>query len=349
MPPSSDIVLLGAGRSPHTKWRRRHNRFPKRNFYLGQIQILVNSRIPVDREFLKKYFHEIKKHIEEGVLIVEYKFDKFVDPEELKILAFGSEEERKAYEDEATGKLTERNQELQQTAEERKAEEDERARRSIVGDIPLPGTGAGDTDVSPEGATSEEERYRDGRLSMLSSDNLQGSHEEAFTSPIGKAGALQRETTEANAAGETLLDQTDAEAQAAANSVEATDPSESIEKIVKEDSLSPDQQTTPENEGRSDPVAEAGTDSATADKAAAGSTDVAEAHDDPEYHPDEELGTNAPSDRSDDPNFKPLPDGWKTAAKPELLTYCEERGIDTSDMPSNKVLRQRLNAYLTGA
>jgi hypothetical protein len=300
MPPSSDIVLLGAGRSPLTKQRRRLNRFPKRNFYLGTLQILVNSRIPVDREFLKKYYEEIKKRVDEGVLIVEYKFDKFVDLDELKTLAFGSEEERKAYEESASTELGNRVAELQELADQKKAAEEEAVRLSRVGDL----------------TTDENARFRDGRLTMNDADNLEGSHEEVLTSPDAKAAALRRATSEANKAGRTVIGQTEAEAAAAAASVEGptSDP-------LPGAGLDAEQKTSPDDED----------------------------HEDPEYHPDQELGTNrATRSAETDPTFKPLPDHWRQAPKPELLTYCEERGIDTSDMPSNKALRHRLDAYLAG-
>lgn len=321
MPPSSDIILIGAGRSPLTKQRRTLNRFPQRNFYIGNIHIRTGMRFPVNEAFLKKHFSEIEKRVEAGTLIVEYKLDKFVDMEELKTLAFGSEEARKAYEEEATAALEERAAASQEASDKLRAEQEEAARLSVLGDLPVakpgedqipvsevegddtPGTTPNDNATRLTGGTLMQDHARleaqkaerrerdtgdnadtsiDTSVSDQQDDNMQGSHEETFTSPRDLAQAAQEEVTA--------------------------------------------EQTSDAEQGSDDVEPE------------------------PEYRPDAALGSssgerNDEQRTSDNPDFKPLPAGYHSAAKPELLALCEERGIDTSDMPSNKELRRRLDEY----
>lgn len=295
MTPSSDIILIGAGRSPHTKQLRAQNGHPRRTFYIGEIHIRSGMRFPVNIAFIQKYFDQIVAAIAAGNLLVEYKFDKFVDSEELQVLAFGSEVERQAYEEEASQHA----QEAAAVMEEKKlalqAEKDEAARITRYGDgseavdprgeLP-PGGGAENAALTLQANEQHPnllDNYGDGTNATGGSedeevlaekpllDNLEGSHEETITSP-------------------------DEAAQAAREAYQEDHPVDE-----QEDDLA----------------------------------------DEPEYHTDD----NEAPRTNDDPNFKPLPANWQHAAKPDLLNLCTERGIEVSDMPSNKELRRRLKAY----
>jgi hypothetical protein len=304
MTPSSDIILIGAGRSPHTKQLRAQNGHPRRTFYIGEIHIRSGMRFPVNLAFVQKYFDLIVSHITAGTLLVEYKFDKFVDTKELQTLAFGSEAERQAYEEEVSQHDQEAIAAMEAKKEALQAEKDETARIARYGDgsetpdprgeLP-PGGGAenaaltlaanekhpsvidnyGEGTDATSGGTEDEEVLVEKPLL----DNLEGSHEETITSPDDVAHAAQVAYQE-----------------------------DHPEEVPQEE--------------------------ATEDE------DLA---DEPEYHHDE----NESPRTSDDPNYKPLPANWQHAAKPDLLNLCTERGIDVSDMPSNKELRRRLKAYGT--
>lgn len=338
-----DIVLIGAGRSPHTRNLRRRNGFPHRNRWIGTIQMRAHLRVGVDREFVQKHYEQIVEAVRDGVLLVEYKLDRFVDAEELKTLAFGSEEERQAYEQEATNQLEQKTAEYQQLAEQRRLEEYERSARSVLGRMPVAKpdadripvgmaggdlTGGGTEDLrfatdDPSHDINTVERYggeKDGIGAFSAPLNtLEGSREEHIQSPRELAAELAAETTEASARGELVPDQPEAEARA----IQEAPPPPTEEEAAKMDVG-----TTPNVEPTPDDVTDA----------------------EPEYHPDED-----PDASNDQPppegepipegEFKPLPEGWKSATKAELLAYCEERGIDTSDTPSNKELRRRLEGY----
>lgn len=241
-------------------------------------------RLTVDKDFVKQWFDQIVEAVEDGVMLVEHGFDKYVDPDELRTLAFGSEEEQKAYEDRVQRETEEAVAEQQKASEERRAAEDEQQVRSVMGDLPFHDRNApvGGT-ATPGDEFSEEPPY----------DNIAGSHAlPHLTSPREKADALQREAAEQQAA-----------------------------------------ETQGENPGART------LDANIADEVVAGEEDVEE----PEV-----TDPDTTERAANDANFKPLPSGWRHASKPELLAYCEERGIDTSDMPSNKELRKRLDSYLTG-
>lgn len=289
MPPTSDIILIGAGRSPHTKQRRRRNGYPKRNVWIGSREIRTNMRIPVDVEFVKANYDQIVAAVGAGVLLVEYKLDKFVDPTELKTLAFGSDAEKEAYEESIRGRNDKIVQRAKTLSEEKRVDDEENARLSVLGDFPI---GEDGNPILPEykhegaeGAVNIDNATRlTGGLQvdtpLETGDNFAGSHAESITSPRQLADAV----------------------------IAARNPAEGVES------------------------------GAPVDDALEGGED------EPEYHPGADVGEQ-PTRSTDDPNYKPLPDGWKQSAKAELLSLCEERGIDTSDAPSNKELRKRLENY----
>ena len=286
MPPSSDIYLVGAGYSPHTKIRRMRSSLPqRRSFYIGTIQIMPGLRFPVDVDFLKKHHDEIARRVEAGTLIVEYKHDTYVDGEELRTLAFGSDTEKEAYEQEVAAARDDKVQEQAEAAAALQAEKDEAAVLSVLGTNPAQRALAdsskqardeGDATEDEEGtgvvATDNATRLSPGTYDTLAADgaldNLEGSHETAFTSPRDAADQAARDYY---------------------------------------------QKHPVDTESVGEPA----------------------------------LRTAKPRNTESDATFKPLPDGWQKAPKPELLAWCTERGIDTSDMPSNKELRKRLDAYLT--
>jgi hypothetical protein len=327
---AQDIVLIGAGRSPHTRNLRRNRGFRPRNRWIGPVQVRTHMRIAVDQDFVKQHYDQIVQAVEDGVLLVEYKLDRFVDATELKTLAFGSEEERAAYEQEATQKLEESAAEYQRLSEEKKAEEDEAARLSVLGDMPVAKPGA---DVIPQGEArgdaltggegqgvpkqgfvgdeplneldrSDKEKGIQAESAPL--NTIEGTREEGLTSPRDLAQARQEEVTAANAEGRTLVGQRDEEAEAAANSVEGA------EQPVPTGLPTPEELTAQRGQ-------------------------------EPEYQPEETGVDNA--EATTDTDYKPLPEHWRTSTKPELLALCEERSIDTSDMPSNKELKRRLESY----
>lgn len=302
MPPSSDIILIGAGRSPHTKQLRQQKKPARRNPWIGTVQILTGMRFPVDVDFLKANFKAIVEAVESGVLLVEYKFDKYVDPEELEVLAYGSAEEREAYEEEASQAIEAKVVEQTMLAEERSAAIDDDLRRSVMSNMPVPqadstvpeGTAAETPpEEGPEGSANPDNATRfnggpDGVPPPSNApelDNVEGSHADPITSPRDVAAEGQRELSQAD-------------------DVEGLHPNQVADEQRAEEALE-------------------------------------EGHDDPEYVPDQQINRSIPEGTE----YKPLPDGWKSAGKTDLLTYCAERGIDTSDMPSNKELRKRLDGY----
>jgi hypothetical protein len=290
---SSDIILIGAGRHPATKQLRAQNGHQRRTFYIGELQIKSNLRLPVNLAFVQKYFDKIIQHIADGTLLVEYKYDTYVDPKELKTLAFGSDAEKQAYEEEISKGIQQQAEVLEQKKEDLRAEKQAEKEASEYG--------------------TDEERAR-------------------VTDPLGFAPA-------------------GGGAEAAARSLRPEAKSPELLAAVgpnpdgEEPPVSPG--TTPEE--KFDSLREA------ADKRRAETSDPEaqlqeerSAQEGLEEEPEQYVPTGdepAPREQSDDPNFKPLPKDWRQAAKPELLQLCAERGIDTSDMPSNKVLRQRLEQY----
>lgn len=272
-----DIILVGAGRSPHTRELRRQKGFTRRNRWIGPIQVRTNMRIGVDIDFVKKHHDAIAKAVEDGVLLVEYKFDKFVDAEELQTLAFGSEEERAAYEEEVAALNEERAAELQQKSDERREAEFEARTKSVLGYMPVAKPGASDIPQGEEGGTldggapEQPETEHDPNAPLTDIDQHPDKPGiQATSAPIGNT--LHETST--------------------------TTPRDIAQRLQEEVSA------------------------------------------EPEYTPNSSATEPLPPGE-----FKPLPDGWKNATKAELLAFSEERGIDTSDTPSNKELRRRLDDY----
>jgi hypothetical protein len=135
MPPASDFILIGAGRHPHTKQKRQLRQPRHRNRWIGTLQVSVGLRIPVNLEFVQQHFKQLVEAVNDGVVLVEYKSDRFVDPEELNTLVFGSDEARDTYErriqDEVQADAqTQRSKELQRkAAEDQTAAQNELARQ----------------------------------------------------------------------------------------------------------------------------------------------------------------------------------------------------------------------------
>lgn len=331
MPPSSDIILIGAGRHPRTKMQRLKHKPARRNIWIGTVQIITGMRYPVDIEFVKKHFKDIVAGIKAGVLLVEYKYDTYVDPEELQTLAYGSEAERQTYEDSISQGTLARAEELRAASEEGTAQADEALRRNVFSNTPMPQAdsraGEGEATepargpINPDNATRfgggldgvapGEERIDNDRL-----NNLEGSHED----PIPKT--TPRELAESEVRDSSYEHVPDLPPSAAGN--------------VALDEMKPI--------GQFDENSNATDASAAVASAAAPSEDEAEAELDtgePEYQPDPNVPRSVPEGHE----YKPLPDGWQKANKAELLQLCTERGIDTSDMPSNKDLRKRLSGY----
>lgn len=256
---ASDIILIGAGRSPETRLLRAKAGYSKRNVWIGTLEVRTGMRYPVDGEFLRKNFDAIVAGVQRGVLIVEYKFDRHCDPDELKTLAFGSDAEREAYEKEASEAVQARAVELDAAKRER-AEQD--AADRAVNRLP----------VAPPPAADEETAL----------DNMQGSHEVAQPSAQEAADERLRELAAAPS-----TEVAHNEALAVASEVELVgDGEDESDQSYAED-------LRPLGEGE----------------------------------------------------YKPLPDGWQKAAKPELLGFCAERGIDITDMPNNRALKKRLERY----
>lgn len=285
---SSDIILIGAGRHPATKQLRQQNGFPRRNFWIGEINVRTGLRIPVNIAFVQKYYDEIARRISDGTLLVEYKMDKFVDLDELKTLAYGSDAEKEAYEEEIAGGVKKQAEAMEAAKSEyadstRQAEYlqrdgDEEARRVDPTGLLPPGGGA----AAAASALSYEGKQQFAKDAGIDVEALSKSPEQA---PAELAEQPQF-------AGDIAQDEMGGDGK------------------VKEDAPNND---VPSNEDES------------------------------EYVP-----TSNEAAPSDNPDFKPLPKDWQHSNKPELLSLCAERGIDTSDMPSNKVLKQRLDKYAAG-
>lgn len=92
------MVIIGAGRHPATKGLRALRGHPRRTFYIGTLHITSGKRLPITTEWAALYFDTICKHITDGNVLLQYKTDKFVTPDELKILCFGLAEEKADYE-----------------------------------------------------------------------------------------------------------------------------------------------------------------------------------------------------------------------------------------------------------
>lgn len=276
--PTPEIILIGAGRSPYTKQRRRIKRPTRRNLWIGTRQIMTGMRYPVEIEFVQQNFDKIAAGIDDGVLLVEYRNDKFVDPEELKVLAFGSEEEKAAYEEQVAAEVAEQSAELLQRGAELKAEEDDRILKSVQGDYP----------IGEDGQPILPEYVHQGATQPVLTDNATRLNGDVRT--VG----VQPPTTN----------------------------------------------PTPRELATAVSVAEGGGVVSGATATDGATTDTKE----PEYKPgaaSAAQGTQVPPDMA----YKPLPTGWKDSNKTELMALCEERNIDTSDLPSNRELRHRLEQY----
>ena len=256
---AQDIVLIGAGRSPHTRARRRAKGFPSRNRWIGPVQVRTSMRYPVDAAFVKQWYEQIVKAVEDGVLLVEYKLDRFVDADELKTLASGSEEELAAYEKKATEKTPE------------KPHASPPGTDPVLDTMPVQKPGA---DEIPEGT--------EGTPDDQGPDLSSGTEEHP-----------------------TNLNTIDRSEEEKGVEIESA-PLNTVEGSREEPMTSP--------------------------------RDVAQ------QALEEVAGTEGTGS-----DYQPLPDDWRSGSKADLLAHCEQRGIDTSDTPSNRVLRQRLDEYASRA
>lgn len=91
-----DLQLIGAGRHPKTKVLRQRTQPSRRTFWIGTLHIAPQKRFPVTVEFCKNYFDQIVAGINNGTVLVQHQHDKYVNPEELKILCFGNSAEVEA-------------------------------------------------------------------------------------------------------------------------------------------------------------------------------------------------------------------------------------------------------------
>lgn len=91
------LYILGAGRHPRTKLLRAQRGHQRRTFYIGELHVQSGKRLPVSVEWASRYFNTIVKHIKDGTVLMHYGLDKFVDPEELHALCFGTAEEKAEY------------------------------------------------------------------------------------------------------------------------------------------------------------------------------------------------------------------------------------------------------------
>lgn len=96
------LYILGAGRHPLTKQLRARRGHQRRTFYIGELHIQSAKRLPVSIEWARAHFDTIVKHINDGTVLVHFSFDKFVDPDELRVLCFGTPEEQAEYNNEAS-------------------------------------------------------------------------------------------------------------------------------------------------------------------------------------------------------------------------------------------------------
>lgn len=95
------LYLLGAGRHPRTKSLRATQGHKRRTFYIGELHVTSGKRLPVTVEWARMYYDTIVGHIKAGTLLLHFAGDTFVDPEELRVLCFGTAEELAAYTEEA--------------------------------------------------------------------------------------------------------------------------------------------------------------------------------------------------------------------------------------------------------
>lgn len=100
------LYILGAGRHPRTKLLRASRGHQRRTFYIGELHIQSGKRLPISVGWASLYFDTIVKHINEGTVLLHFGYDKFVDPEELRILCFGTPEEQAEYTREASAEET---------------------------------------------------------------------------------------------------------------------------------------------------------------------------------------------------------------------------------------------------
>lgn len=85
-----DLELHGSGRHPATKQIRAIARHPKRCFWLGGLFIKPKVRYTVTSSWCAAHLTELTKHIRAGNIMVKHAQDGFVDPEELRVLCFGT-------------------------------------------------------------------------------------------------------------------------------------------------------------------------------------------------------------------------------------------------------------------
>lgn len=93
----SQLYILGAGRHPKTKMLRAQRGHRRRTFYIGELHIQSNKRLPISVEWAGRHFDAIVRHIKDGTVLLHFARDKFVDPEELRTLCFGTPEEAAEY------------------------------------------------------------------------------------------------------------------------------------------------------------------------------------------------------------------------------------------------------------
>jgi hypothetical protein len=91
------LYILGAGRHPRTKLLRAQKGHQRRTFYIGEIHVQSGKRLPISIEWASMHFDTIVKHIKDGTVLLHFGYDKFVDPEELRVLCFGTPEENEKY------------------------------------------------------------------------------------------------------------------------------------------------------------------------------------------------------------------------------------------------------------
>jgi hypothetical protein len=84
------LTLIGAGRHPRTKELRRRTHHQRRTFWIGPLHIAPQKKFAVNAEFCAKHYDAIVSGIKNGTVLVQHAFDKFVNPEELKTLCFGT-------------------------------------------------------------------------------------------------------------------------------------------------------------------------------------------------------------------------------------------------------------------
>ena len=303
------LYILGAGRHPLTKQLRARRGHQRRTFYIGELHIQSAKRLPVSIEWARAHFDAIVKHINDGTVLVHFAFDRFVDPDELRVLCFGTAEEQAAYNDEASA------------PEGQSAAADDQTNTPEDRDA-----------AAPQGAEAAQVNAESPETS--SPEDSQGPTAEELAN-VAERGS------------ESLVDLVD-EPEAPVAEPEMPLAEETEPEVVPEAPVAAeepvDAPAPAEPEATETPVQEP--EAAAEEPRADATPEMVPPAPEPEAVAEEP--EPVPAEEPAAPKLA-LPEDWRKKSKTTLLGYAEALGLDTSSMPSNKQLISMIESATKGA